>query len=498
MRKLPWGILSGKLGVWLKRIWMGILALLAVGVGLIVLISLYGAISGRIINVRVDRELRAAGEPMKWEDVVAQPAGFETEEARQLDEVTKAVVDAYKKIPEKPSSYWNGLRWNNPASLKPYPSQPLDQPKKPAPPETWQDRDHAAAPLLQEVNRLQALNLLKGRLSQINLTYGIDVPSDRLNRRLELYRSLSSIAEIHLGCSRWNEAAQTVCLGYRLLEPTQTNDILIDQLIRVSTEGKIQQRCFEVLPLAKDPLVLRRLLKILGELPDYIALADKSLTFERLLFLNSTGELRHRIILWACSTRAFEDQRTRAQGLGEWAAVYYFDWCWMDRLLGQTKIQHGLYQKAWRETLAKQNMGACRLLEQNLKQDNEKNSRDASKLFVGALVNYQKKMVCADISRTLTRTAVAIRLFQLEKGRLPKTLEELVPTYLPEVPRDWGDGGVLRYRLESKDVYKLYSVGWDGQDQGGDPSDSEERQGTMGFQAERMKDILWPRIESAP
>jgi hypothetical protein len=33
-------------------------------------------------------------------------------------------------------------------------------------------------------------------------------------------------------------------------------------------------------------------------------------------------------------------------------------------------------------------------------------------------------------------TLLAIRLFELDHGRVPTTLDELVPTYLPEVPRD--------------------------------------------------------------
>lgn len=486
------------IGLWIKRLLALLLALVAVGTGWIALISLYGAISGRIINARVDRELQAAGEPMTWAEVVKQPAGFETEELKQLDEVTRALVDAYKKLPQHARSYRTDLRWNNPASLQPFPSQPLDQPKEPASPETWQDRARLAAPLMAEIKRLHALNLPNSRLAQSDLTQGFDVNSDRLNRRLELYKALSMVAEIHMGSGRWNEAAQTVCLGYRLLEPTQSNDIIIDQLVRATIEGVIQGRCFEMLPHVNDPRVLRELLNILGELPDYMVLADQSLTYERLLFLNSTGEHRQRIVLWAFAPAAFDGQRIRAQGLGEWISVYYADGCWMDWLLGQTKKQHRLYQNAWRQALEQQNVEACRRLEQSLERDEGINSTDASRLFVGALVGYQKKLVCTDISRALTRTAVALRLFELEKGRLPKTLDELVPAYLPEVPRDWGDGANLRYRLESPKVYRLYSVGWDGEDQGGDPSDSEKRQRTMGFRAERMKDIVWPRIEFTP
>lgn len=48
--------------------------------------------------------------------------------------------------------------------------------------------------------------------------------------------------------------------------------------------------------------------------------------------------------------------------------------------------------------------------------------------------------------RALTRLYLALRLHHLEnEGRLPATLDELVPTYLPEVPLDPFDGQTLRY-----------------------------------------------------
>lgn len=68
------------------------------------------------------------------------------------------------------------------------------------------------------------------------------------------------------------------------------------------------------------------------------------------------------------------------------------------------------------------------------------------------------------------RTLVALRACQLKTGALPGRLEELVPDYLQEVPRDPFDGNPLRYAPEDKIIY---SVGTDLEDQGG--SDEEDR-----------------------
>ena len=61
---------------------------------------------------------------------------------------------------------------------------------------------------------------------------------------------------------------------------------------------------------------------------------------------------------------------------------------------------------------------------------------------------------------------LAIRAYSLEHGRNPAKLADLVPSYLPEVPKDSFGGGRLVYRL-TPSGYLLYSVGVNGIDDGG-------------------------------
>ncbi len=64
---------------------------------------------------------------------------------------------------------------------------------------------------------------------------------------------------------------------------------------------------------------------------------------------------------------------------------------------------------------------------------------------------------------------LAAERYRLAHGALPETLRDLVPTYLPEAPMDPFDGKPLRYkRLERG--YAVYSVGPDGNDDGGKES----------------------------
>jgi hypothetical protein len=68
----------------------------------------------------------------------------------------------------------------------------------------------------------------------------------------------------------------------------------------------------------------------------------------------------------------------------------------------------------------------------------------------------------------LAATGLALRIYRAEHGRFPATLQELVPEYLPAVPRDAlaEDGRALTYLLEA-DPRIVYSVGTDGVDNGG-------------------------------
>jgi hypothetical protein len=71
--------------------------------------------------------------------------------------------------------------------------------------------------------------------------------------------------------------------------------------------------------------------------------------------------------------------------------------------------------------------------------------------------------------RRMAAAALALRWHAADyDGGLPETLGELVPAYLPAVPADpfAPDGAPLRYQREGGEAV-LYSVGWDGKDDGG-------------------------------
>jgi MFS family permease len=73
-----------------------------------------------------------------------------------------------------------------------------------------------------------------------------------------------------------------------------------------------------------------------------------------------------------------------------------------------------------------------------------------------------------DFSVIGTQVLLAIKAFKMEKGNLPKTLDDLIPEYLPEAPIDPFDGEYVRY-LSDKRI--IYSVGKDLKDNLGKEGD---------------------------
>lgn len=64
--------------------------------------------------------------------------------------------------------------------------------------------------------------------------------------------------------------------------------------------------------------------------------------------------------------------------------------------------------------------------------------------------------------------ACALERYRLANGKLPDTLDALVPAFIGRVPNDVIDGKPLRFRLKTDGGYLLYSVGWNQTDEGGE------------------------------
>ena len=97
--------------------------------------------------------------------------------------------------------------------------------------------------------------------------------------------------------------------------------------------------------------------------------------------------------------------------------------------------------------------------------------------------NIPLNVAAAQSAAEQAMAACALERYYLDHHIYPDHLDALVPAYLEHMPRDILDGEPLRYRLTSDGRYQLYSVGWDGKDDGGSlewPADRRWRGGAAG------------------
>lgn len=94
----------------------------------------------------------------------------------------------------------------------------------------------------------------------------------------------------------------------------------------------------------------------------------------------------------------------------------------------------------------------------------------------------------ADTWTRLAVTAIALKRHELRHGALPESLDSLVPEFLEAVPIDPMDGQPVRYRRREQGGFLLYSVGYDGIDQGGDPTVV----GVNSTIGPAPRDLVWP------
>jgi hypothetical protein len=101
-----------------------------------------------------------------------------------------------------------------------------------------------------------------------------------------------------------------------------------------------------------------------------------------------------------------------------------------------------------------------------------------------------KKAFRAETQKSVVLSAIALKRYSLHHGKLPTSLETLVPEFLSAVPVDYMDGKPIKYRLNDDGSFTLYSVGEDGQDDGGELSLPPEVKTTRDLW--RRRDYVWP------
>jgi hypothetical protein len=106
-----------------------------------------------------------------------------------------------------------------------------------------------------------------------------------------------------------------------------------------------------------------------------------------------------------------------------------------------------------------------------------------------------RRAMRAETERSLVIGAIALKRYSLRHGRLPDTLDALVPEFLSSVPVDYMDGKPLKYRSNGDGTFRLYSVGANFIDDGGDATLLPDEIHARAPWA--RKDVVWPMPATA-
>jgi hypothetical protein len=104
-------------------------------------------------------------------------------------------------------------------------------------------------------------------------------------------------------------------------------------------------------------------------------------------------------------------------------------------------------------------------------------------LMLSGLKNVIAKTVTGQVLADQAYIACGLERYRVAHGKYPEKLEALMPQFSANVPMDRIGGRAYLYKPAAQDSYVLYSVGWNGRDDGGVP-------GTKLFD-EKEGDWLW-------
>jgi hypothetical protein len=90
-----------------------------------------------------------------------------------------------------------------------------------------------------------------------------------------------------------------------------------------------------------------------------------------------------------------------------------------------------------------------------------------SQVAMPALTGSAKQIAATQTILRSLAAACAVERYRMAHGRLPATLEDLVPAFLPSIPTDPLTGKPLCYKPSESSSYLIYGTGWDQKDNSG-------------------------------
>jgi hypothetical protein len=333
-------------------------------------------------------------------------------------------------------------------------------------------------------------------------------------REAALWLTHSAMLDLHE--RRPEDAVTNLQAAVRLVARFKDEPVLVSVVVRFAFSRRAAAATWELLQCPDVNEAQLAALQAEWEAVDFGSPVRAAIRMERAVFLDTLAEMRSSVqsaVRFATRLQprgnAFEELKDLAQtaiqdpgeGLRDalrypayWAWRWY--WSYVDELAMMQGSQAAVaaVREAERDGNFQQALASLDAATAQIRRRHP----TAGRWFTFNPMNENRSIVLqlrtAEIQRSLVVSAIALKRYQRRHGRLPETLEALVPEFCATVPRDPVNGQPLRYRRLPEGGFLLYSVGENGADDGGDPEPPENVQSRSWL---RGRDIVWPKPATA-
>lgn len=355
--------------------------------------------------------------------------------------------------------------------------------------------------LVVDVNYLQGFSLMLPHLAQM--------------KSAALWLTSSTLLDLHE--RRADDAVVNLEAAVRLVARSKDEPLLISALVRLANSAIAGAATWELLQCPDVTEAHLAALQAEWESVELGSQVEAAFRMERAMFRELLAEMRSSrqsavraaTTLQPTSTALDELKelaktavRNPGQGIREIAIRYPAYWAW--RWWGSYRDELAAMQSAQAAIAAAQAAGRAKDFQAALASLDVANSQiqrrypKAGSWFVSNPLELNRSILlrwrAAETQRALAVAAIALKRYERRHGRLPDTLEALVPEFCVALPRDPVDGQPLRYRRLPDGGFLLYSVGENGTDDGGDPTPARA---AASLSMLRGRDAVWPQPATA-
>jgi hypothetical protein len=348
---------------------------------------------------------------------------------------------------------------------------------------------------------------------------GFSLLLPHLSRLKQAAQRLSAAASYELHLGETEAAITNIGTMLAIVKGMHDEPLVISQLVRIAIANIAIAATWELLqsPGTTDAQ-LAEVQREWAEL-EFSRAAENALVMERAMMQELVRKMRSSTAEFAKVAGGWSGGSVRSSGgewwdqAGSWAVLkgketmWRFKWSGEDELRalqGEQTIIESIRQareESFKPALQRQ---ATRLAQLGLKSksDDEGPLFDTAKMDMRSLISQSAlslqripyRLMTTEAARQIVLAAIALKRFELRHKKYPNDLAELVPEFLAAVPRDPVDGTPLKYRLRPDGTFLLYSVGEDGEDNGGDATSFLS---SKTFPWQKGKDWVWPAAATA-